>query len=110
MLAFRTDQKKMCNKSEQHIHTQIFNETSIESFKLWLREIKWDNLKTSNDSNLAYNEFLDTFTSIYDDCFPRVKIKVKARNSFKPWITKGIAKSSKKKQKLYEQYLKNRNP
>ena len=39
-----------------------------------------------------------------------MKITVKARNSFKPWITKGIAKSSKKKQKLYEKYLKNRNP
>ena len=63
-----------------------------------LREIKWDNVKTSSDSNLAYNEFLDTFTSLNDDCFPRVKIKVKAQ------------KSSKKKQKLYEKYLKNRNP
>ena len=39
-----------------------------------------------------------------------MKKKVKAQNSFKPWITKGIAKSSKKKQKLYEKYLKNRNP
>ena len=35
---------------------------------------------------------------------------MKARNSFRPWITKGIAKSSKKKQKLFEKYLKNRNP
>ena len=54
----------MCKKPEQHIHKRIFNETSIESFKLRLWEIKWDNLKTSNDSTLAYNEFLDTFTSL----------------------------------------------
>ena len=97
MLAFWTGEKKMCNKSEQHIHERIFNETLIESFRLRLWEIKWDNLKTSNDSNLAYNKFLDTFTSLFPNCFPRVKIKVKARTSFKPWITKGIAKSSKKK-------------
>ena len=109
MLAFRIGEKKMCNKSEQHIHNQIFHETSKQLFRLRLWGIKWDNLKTSNDSNLACNEFLDTFTSLYDDCFPRVKI-VKARNSFKPWITKGIAKYSKKKQKLYEKYLKNRKP
>ena len=75
-----------------------------------LREIKWDNLKTSNDSNLAYKELLDTFTSLYDDCFPRMKIKVKAQNSFRSWIVKSIAKSSKKKQKMYEKYLKKRNP
>ena len=35
---------------------------------------------------------------------------MKAQNSFGPRITKGIAKSSKKKQKLYEKYSKNRNP
>ena len=110
MLAFRTGEKKMCNKSEQHIHERIFNETLTESFRLRLWEIKWDNLKTSNDSNLAYNKFLDTFTSLYPNCFPRVKMKVKARTSFKPWITKGIAKPSKKKQKLYKRYLKNRKP
>ena len=96
----------MCNKSEQHIHKRIFNENTIESFRLRLRKVKWDNLKTSNDSNLAYNEFLDTFTTLYDDCFLRVKIKVKVQNSFKRWITKGIGKSSKKNKK-YKKYLKN---
>ena len=80
MLAFQIGEKKMCSKSEQHIYKRIFNETSTKSFRLQLRETKWDNLKTSNEKNLAYNEFLETLTSIYDDCFPRVKIKVKARN------------------------------
>ena len=60
-----------------------------------------------NNSNLAYN---DTSISLYDDCFSWVKIKMKARNPFRPWITKGIAKSSRKKQKSYEKYLENRNP
>ena len=84
MQAFQTGEKKMCDKLEQHIHWLIFNETLIESF---------------------YNEFLGTFTSLYCDCFPRLKVKVKVRNSFQPWITKGIAESSKKKQNLYEKYL-----
>ena len=75
--------------------------TSIESFRLRLREIKRDNLKTSNGSNLAYNEFFYTFTSLYDNCFPNMKIKVKARNSFRTWITKGITKSSLRKNKNY---------
>ena len=86
----------MCSKSKQHIHKQIFNETLSESFRLRLREIKWDNLKTSNDSNLAYNKFLNTFTSLYDDCFFRVKIKVKAQNSFRPWIPKALQSLQRK--------------
>ena len=48
----------MCNKSEQHIHKRMVNETPMESFRLQLREINWNNLKTSNDSNLVCNEFL----------------------------------------------------
>ena len=66
----------MCNKSEQHIHKRMVSETPIESFRLQLREINWNNLKTSNDSNLVCNEFLNTFTFLDDDSFPRIKIKV----------------------------------
>ena len=73
MLTFQVGEEKMYNKSEQHINKRIFNKTSIERFRLRLREIKWNKLKPSNDSNLAYNEFLDTFASLYDDCFPRMK-------------------------------------
>ena len=34
----------------------------MESFRLRLREIKLDNLKTSDDLNLAYNEFQRLFS------------------------------------------------
>ena len=37
--------RKKCYNSEQPIHMRIFNETSIESFRLRLQEFKWDNLK-----------------------------------------------------------------
>ena len=39
------------------------------------------------------------------------KIKLKSKNLFtSPWITRGIIKSSKRKQKLYEKYLKRKTP
>ena len=59
---------------------QLLNEISIESLRLKLGEIKWDNLKTSNDSNVACNEFFDTFTSLYNECFPSLKTTMKAWN------------------------------
>ena len=52
MLAFQIVEIKTCNKFEQHLQNCIFNETSIMSFRLGLREINWYNLKTSNVSNL----------------------------------------------------------
>ena len=36
--------------------------------------------------------------------------KIKAKTIQNPWITKGITKSSKKKQKFYERFLKKRTP
>ena len=45
---------------------------------------------------------------MYDACFPKVKIKLKPKRIFSPWITNGIAKSSRQKQKLYDKFLKNR--
>ena len=50
MLAFQIGEKKMCRKSEQHIHERNFH---VMSFRLRLRVIKWGNLKTSYDSNIA---------------------------------------------------------
>ena len=39
-----------------------------------------------------------------------VKIKTKAKTIQNPWLTKGIAKSFKKEQKLYEWFLKRCTP
>ena len=48
--------------------------------------------------------------SLYNEVFPKQKIKIKPKRFNTPWITKGLVKSSKKKQRLYEKILKNRNP
>ena len=40
--------------------------------------------------------------------FPKVKVRIKSKSPHSPWITKRIAKSSKRKQKLYEKYQKRR--
>ena len=48
------------------------------------------------------------FFKTYGKYFPKVRIKIKAKTIQNPWITKGITKSSKKKQKLYERFLKKR--
>ena len=41
--------------------------------------------------------------------FPKKKIEIKSKYFITPWITKGIRKSSKHKQRLYEKYLKIRS-
>ena len=46
---------------------------------------------------------------MYEECFPKFKIRLTQRKNLSLWITKGIKKSSKGKQKLYEKFLKKQN-
>ena len=48
----------------------------------------------------TYGKFLYDFSSLYEKVFLNLEIKIKQKNFVSPWITKGIMKSSKQKQKL----------
>ena len=77
------------------------------TFKRRLREASWGAVKSLDNPNQPYVKFIETITQIYNDCFPKTKFKIKSKSKANPWITKGIAKSSKRKQKLYEKSLTN---
>ena len=86
-----------------------YSSNSIETFKQELREVNWNEVKQSNNANKSYAKFSEICTSLYEECFPKFKIRLNQRKNLSPWITKGIKKSSKRKQKLYEKFLKKRN-
>ena len=74
-----------------------------------MRDVIWDDIKITDSVNHSYNRFLQIFLSLYNECFPKIKIKLKPQKHFRPWITVGIRKSSKRKQRLYEKFVKTRN-
>ena len=51
------------------------------------------------------NIFFETFLLVDDHFFPKVKVRKIKKCLHSPWIRKGIAKFSKRKQNLYEKYL-----
>ena len=59
------------------------------------------------DPNKSYDNFVKTFSGIYDIAFHRKNINIKQKDLNNFWITKGLPKPSKK-QKLYEKSLKKR--
>ena len=71
-------------------------------------ETSWDDIEASQNPDEAYKRFLNTFFDLYDTYFPKKQIKLKSEDLQNPWITNGIKKSSKRKQRLYEKFLKNR--
>ena len=91
---------------KEFIYKRNYSSNSIETFKQKLHEVNWNELKQSNNANKSYAKFSKICTSLHEECFPKFKIKPNQRKSLSPWITKGIRKSSKRKQKLYEKFLK----
>ena len=57
----------------------------------------------ARDADEDCNEFIEVFMSLYDECIPLQKIKPnKRKDPICTWITKGILRSIKTKNKLYE--------
>ena len=89
------------------ITKRIFNTESIELFKQKLYETSCDEMEMSQNPDQAYKTFLTKFSDLYNIYFPTKIIKVKNKYLNSTWITKGIKKSSKRKQRLYEKFFKN---
>ena len=92
---------------QRYIFRRDLSNVYAEKFKYKLRAVSWDSVTKFSDTNNAYNNFIEIFSSLYDDCFPKKEIKLKPQKYNNPWITKGIKKSSKRKPTLQENFLKN---
>ena len=68
----------------------------------------WNLITQTVIPNDSYCIFIERFIKIYNQAFPLQKIKIKGKSLVSPWITKGIRKSSRKKQCLYEKFLKHK--
>ena len=82
---------------------------STELFKQKLYETNWDDIEASQNPDEAYKSFLNKFSDLYGTYFPKTQIKLKSKDLQSRWIANGIQISSKRKQQLYEKFLKDRN-
>ena len=85
---------------------RIINSDSIQELRDNLSEVDWGNLYSIFKPNDAYEYFLKVFSGIYDLAFPLKTFSVKRKTLQNPWMTKGLLKSSKRKQKLHEKFVK----
>jgi len=103
---------KTTKDSKIEIHKSKINKHAIQQFKESLSAVNWDKVYQEcylGRTNTAYTNFEKIFLKSYNKHFPIKVIITKEKYLKSPWITKGIIKSSKKKQKLYIKYLKSRN-
>ena len=102
--AFNTSKIKKDISKKVEITKRCFSEENKRNFKYDLQQTEWDDSK--RDANTMFENFSNTFTNLYEKHFPLKKIYIKNKDLMSPWMTKGMKKSSKQKQKLYIKYLK----
>ena len=67
----------------------------------------WHDILEENDVNKAYEYFINKLTHYYDKNVPLVQSKQHKNKIRNPWITLGILRSIKKRNKLYKSYISN---
>ena len=84
----------------------VINDQNISMFEQKIKDFNWDSATKSQDANESYDNFISDITKIYDECFPVQTQYLKQKSIVNKWMTKGLLKASKRKQKLYKKFLK----
>ena len=84
-------------------HTSLSSTTAVQiwiiSYTFHIKYMDWSIHKDDSDPNIYYDNFL------HNQCFPLQKGKYNSYN-LKPWVTKALLKSIKRKNVLYKNFIK----
>ena len=105
---FYIDGTSQTKNPSLYFKKRTFSEQNVAQFSLKLRDRNWSDLLACNDPEIAYTVFSNTITELFDTCFPlrTVKHGYKTR---KPWLTEGLKKSIRRKNKLYHRKQKSKS-
>ena len=106
----------LCSPSKIHkehqkitIHKRVIHDTNLMAFKTDLRNVNWNSTNHYPKTNSKYETFFKIFSELYEKHFSLKDFQIKVKDLQAPWISKGLKKSSKQKQKLYIKFLKNKS-
>lgn len=101
-----------CNTAKNKCSKFIYAQRIIDDEKIYNLIDKLNNTQwniTDVDVNNSYNNFSNTFISLYNDSFPVTTRCVKTyRSNTKPWFTTALNRSVKRKAALYNKWIHSR--
>ena len=83
------------------------NPENLARFKSEIETVNWAGLPDFNNPSRAYGAFLKKYKQIFNRCFLLKKVKAKNVSLKKPWFSKALLKSVRKKNILYKRFLNN---
>ena len=91
------------------VHRRVYSQENIESFKSKLSEKVWSDVLICNDVESAYSLFMKDFIDIYNEAFPLKEFK-KGYKTKKSWLSEGMKRSIKRKNKLFKRFKRSGKP
>ena len=93
------------NKYSKKIIIKNNSMEDIDKFKCALNEVDWSTIVdfgNQNDINLKYDNFINKFTNIQNECIKDKEVKFnKYKHAYNPWINPGLIRSIKYRDRLY---------
>ena len=86
---------------EEKSYSKDISHTAQLSFNSLLQDMDWNCVLNESDTNKAHSMFVHIYSSIYDQAFPKIRVKVKYYHR-KPWLTEVMKNSIRQKNKLFK--------
>ena len=100
-------QKRLRDKDPLEFESRNLTDKKIIEIKQELQKIDWNGVLNSDNCDENFNTFHAAVQESMNKVAPIKKVKISGKRRFcEPWLTKGIEKSSHKKNKLYKETLK----
>ena len=81
---------------EQSIFKRNLSKKNIEKLKIQLEKVTWDKVFEQKSADKCYDNFLNEFVSILDECCKVTKSNTGVKTN-KPWLTQGLINACKKR-------------
>ena len=88
-------------QTPKFIESRNFSKNNLTKFNVALLHFDWNNVLKSNDTQISYNNFSDSFFALYDLYFPTKKIRFnKKYHKIEKWMSFGLLTSRCEKIRL----------
>ena len=88
---------------------QKINEENLAKFKTQLQtQASWTEVYSATGTQTKYDIFIQHYTSLYNQAFPKKSIPKKnkfIRKNSKPWMVSWLAEACDRKNKLYHKFI-----
>ena len=100
---FCVSDSSISDQPPQTITYRPLTTNSKQAFLEAISAINWEFVTDESDAQSAYSAFAQRLVSCFSSCFP-LKHRTANRSDANPWLTRGVKKSIRVKNKLYRKF------